>query len=313
MVSNQKTISLVQELNNKIGIDIKQSKLQSINTTSSSVNPSYGCGKMYTFETNGIFLHIIDIKLNKCVDIEFNCSMNSLLATYIVNGYCLFRFKNNKTETLYRPFMQYLQMTNDSNAIAKFGKEESIYIVQIVFSEEYMKKYNPVFLYNNAQTIFNNTIPQEIIRSIIELGTITKKKLCFHLYIESKCISLLSSLIESFTRDESTTQNQNLYLKYVYDIKKYIDKNLHLNHTLDELNKSTGISNFILNKEFSRFTGKSVAKYIKSKKMILAKDLVTKTSLPVYEIADRIGYKNATHFSNAFKKHFKTCPKDYQD
>lgn len=36
------------------------------------------------------------------------------------------------------------------------------------------------------------------------------------------------------------------------------------------------------------------------------------TDLPIYEIAEQIGYKNATHFSAAFKRQEGTTPKKFK-
>ncbi|MEN7546878.1 AraC family transcriptional regulator [Rapidithrix thailandica] len=308
MTLNGEINSLGCELNRRIGTDVEYTERQSIKVTTASVSTQYGQGNIYTFTTDGIRLYILDITLKKCVEIAFTAQINSIQATYIVKGCYILRSECSGEETLYEPFMQYLQVIKEGHMSIKFGKQTPFYMIQISFTQEYLKKYNPAFLYNNAGTIFKSNISQEGILSVFELeAAIFKKKLCFHLYVEYKCVALLSILIESLAKSESV--HQDLYIKSAYDIKKYIDQNLHLNLTLDDLNKNTGISNFVLNKEFSKLTGDSVAKYIKSAKMNLAKELLIKTSLPIYEIADRTGYKNATHFSEAFKKHFHYTPK----
>ena len=40
-----------------------------------------------------------------------------------------------------------------------------------------------------------------------------------------------------------------------------------------------------------------------------AKYLLENTELPIYEIAESVGYKNATHFSAAFKRFYNETPK----
>ena len=44
-----------------------------------------------------------------------------------------------------------------------------------------------------------------------------------------------------------------------------------------------------------------------------AKELLKMTQLPIYEIAEEVGYKNATHFSAAFKRSYKESPKEYRN
>jgi len=43
-----------------------------------------------------------------------------------------------------------------------------------------------------------------------------------------------------------------------------------------------------------------------------AKNLLKNLQLPIYQIAEDVGYKNATHFSAAFKKQFGHTPKYFR-
>lgn len=47
--------------------------------------------------------------------------------------------------------------------------------------------------------------------------------------------------------------------------------------------------------------------------MTKAKDLLRGTQMPIYQIAEDVGYKNATHFSAAFKKYYGELPKQYRN
>ncbi|MNC84149.1 DNA-binding transcriptional regulator AraC [compost metagenome] len=43
-----------------------------------------------------------------------------------------------------------------------------------------------------------------------------------------------------------------------------------------------------------------------------AQRLLLQSNLMVYEIADRVGYNNARHFSDMFKKQFGKLPQEYK-
>lgn len=63
-----------------------------------------------------------------------------------------------------------------------------------------------------------------------------------------------------------------------------------------------GLNESTLRKEFKRIFGLSVGEFSRSQKIKHAKNLLRNTELSVYQIAEEIGYKNATHFTAAFKR-----------
>ena len=67
-----------------------------------------------------------------------------------------------------------------------------------------------------------------------------------------------------------------------------------------------------LNRYFEAVYGESVPKWIRSCRIRHAQDLLQGTSLPVAEIAARVGYSNASKFSAAFKKETGLSPREYR-
>ncbi|NQV32864.1 MAG: helix-turn-helix transcriptional regulator [Phycisphaeraceae bacterium] len=53
--------------------------------------------------------------------------------------------------------------------------------------------------------------------------------------------------------------------------------------------------------------------YMTRRRLDSARQLLSSTSLPVKEIAYRVGYDNEFYFSRIFRKHFGLSPKDFQD
>ncbi len=305
--------TLGSKLIETIGLAPNHGKKPGIHYNTTKVNPVYGRGKIIHLNLNGMSLLIVDVFLKKKLTLPFIYEKNAILATYVIKGDFLVKSKALVNETLYTPFNQYLQVTQGKESQINFFKQQNIYCIQLIFNKDYTKKYNPQFLYNNSHKIFKNQITNNVIHTLLNLDSIIEKKMCYYLYVESTCVNLLSMLVESFKSVNKINSANTSYLKPVYNIKKQIDENLEHNYTVDTLCKNTGVSSFILNREFVKITGMSVSKYIKKAKMNHAKKLLEKTYLPIYDIAEKIGYKNATHFSEAFKKHFKTLPKTLRE
>lgn len=64
---------------------------------------------------------------------------------------------------------------------------------------------------------------------------------------------------------------------------------------------------------FKQHTGETFVEYLTGVRVGKAKELLRGTSLKLYEIAERVGYKDPNYFSMLFKKHAGLTPKDYRD
>ncbi|MBD2845314.1 response regulator [Paenibacillus sp. IB182496] len=93
----------------------------------------------------------------------------------------------------------------------------------------------------------------------------------------------------------------------------YIRGNYHRTLRLQEIADHVAMNKNYLCEVFKNATGMTVWNYIKDIRMKAAEELVLTTSLKVYEIAHRVGYKNSIHFSKTFKSSFALNPLEYRD
>lgn len=106
--------------------------------------------------------------------------------------------------------------------------------------------------------------------------------------------------------------HQDLALKSHYDkmrlAKEIIESDLSKSYSIPELAKQVGTNVQYLKKYFKQYFGKTVMSYITEKKMDYAKDLILTGQHRIADVAHMTGYKHATHFTTAFKKHFGFIP-----
>jgi len=86
----------------------------------------------------------------------------------------------------------------------------------------------------------------------------------------------------------------------------------------NEINLSIIANNFFINKNylsevFKKKTNMSLLDYITKTKMERGKKLLAEGELRSYEIADKLGYKDAEYFSKLFKKYSGMSPKEYKN
>ena len=106
--------------------------------------------------------------------------------------------------------------------------------------------------------------------------------------------------------------NYNRYNYFTIQALKYIGKHIEEKTTLSKIAKYLKISKVYVWKLFKRDLGKSVAAYITTRKLNLAKDyLETNNVLNIQGIAFRLHFSSASHFIQLFKSQFGLTPKKY--
>jgi AraC-like DNA-binding protein len=90
----------------------------------------------------------------------------------------------------------------------------------------------------------------------------------------------------------------------------------HLSSTfpgIDYIAQTVSLSPTKLKSCFKAVYGVTLSQYHSEKKMILAKELVVNSSMPIKNIAHAVGYESPGKFSTAFKKQFGVLPSEIRD
>jgi AraC-like DNA-binding protein/mannose-6-phosphate isomerase-like protein (cupin superfamily) len=100
------------------------------------------------------------------------------------------------------------------------------------------------------------------------------------------------------------------YNSKINSIVRYINENLGEDLSLDVLSTKFYISKYHLLREFNRYTGYTIHRFIQKKRLILAKSLLNESS-QITEICMQCGFSDYSNFLRAFKKEFGISPKKY--
>ncbi len=99
---------------------------------------------------------------------------------------------------------------------------------------------------------------------------------------------------------------------YVDAVKQYVSANIHLPITREMAASHVGVSPGYLSHVFARELGCSFSEYVTAKKLEMAKELLSSTSLPIITVSERCGYDNPKYFSTLFKKHTGMTAGEYR-
>lgn len=95
------------------------------------------------------------------------------------------------------------------------------------------------------------------------------------------------------------------------DIKYYIDHNYDKDLKLESIAPLFGYSSSYLGKLFSK-DGVNFNTYLDTVRIREARKLLVNPNLKVYEIAEKVGYKDVNYFHIKFKKYTNTSPAEYR-
>lgn len=96
------------------------------------------------------------------------------------------------------------------------------------------------------------------------------------------------------------------------DILYYINQNYSQTLKLETIAPLFGYNSSYLGKLFSQKTGQSFNSYLDQVRLMEAVKLLHTTTMKVYEIAERVGYKNVDYFHQKFRRQYGKSPAEYR-
>ena len=92
------------------------------------------------------------------------------------------------------------------------------------------------------------------------------------------------------------------------DIEDFMNKNYMYDLSLTELARFTGRSLAAFKRDFRQFSTLSPGRWITQKRLEVAHDLLSSSQLSATDVAYKVGFKNISHFSTAFKNRYGVAP-----
>ena len=143
-----------------------------------------------------------------------------------------------------------------------------------------------------------------------ELLQETSSQIEFYQEISQGLVSALLVLVMRLIR--INPEDEAALSQECQKIKEHLDQNFTSPITLDSLSETVYISKHYLSHLFKEQTGVSPIKYLTSKRMEKACELLSETELPVSEVSKAVGYENPLYFSQVFKRIYGISPVKYR-
>lgn len=95
----------------------------------------------------------------------------------------------------------------------------------------------------------------------------------------------------------------------IITVLNYLSEHLTEDISIDKLSARFFLSRSYLMHTFKDQTGYTIGNYLSTKRLLLAKDLISE-GMPITEVCYACGFKNYSTFSRAYKKSFGEAPRD---
>ncbi|RZS93431.1 response regulator [Aquimarina brevivitae] len=100
--------------------------------------------------------------------------------------------------------------------------------------------------------------------------------------------------------------------KFLMNIKEIMDQELvESDFTAESFAQSIGMSRMQLHRKLKALTGLTTTEFIRTQRLKLAADLLSKSNANVSEIGYAVGFNNHSYFTKCFKEEFGVSPSDY--
>lgn len=204
--------------------------------------------------------------------------------------------------------MQLIHYIKDAN------HKLALEIIDKIFHRIKQKKltYNNIWLiYIDLLLLFNKTIKEmggswdKMFKSdvISEAGLQQYPTLdALHAWVRDCVITLCSF----------DSLNKSLGRKVVDEIKEYINHYYYTDISLNDLAGKYYLNPNYLSQLFKTDTSENFVDYLTRVRLEKAKDLLNRTDLKSYKVAEMVGYNNPRYFSEVFQKHFNITPTEFR-
>lgn len=282
-------------------------------------------GNCYEFISGGIHIWYGNVNTQKKIKTRFENAMPYVHMVFSLRSASSYSFESEHTPTFKFSNQEHnILLIPDDYVYVELKPGTQIESLSINLSPELFFSYfpNTTSLFSSFRNSIDKKLPSRLSKQnlpitpkinslLFDLLHCTLSGYSKRLYIEAKIIELLAVQIdqyEQFRIEPAHPKLKSDEVEKMYQIQQIICGNLDKTFSLRELSKQVGTNEYNLKKHFKQIFGSTVFGYIQDFRMQKAKEMLAEGDRKVADVGRQLGYKHATHFTTAFKKHFGFLP-----
>ncbi len=248
--------------------------------------------------------------------ITISTEQNVLLIQFCLKGSSNFNNSLQRKPIIFKQ-AEYNILWLPKNEAATIINTADCDLIQIYLSEEFFlrhlsKDYGiPLYNLSGIGKLFQKNLHLGLkLKSILtDIENCDFGRHLKNLYTKAKIIELLSLQLVQYEEEKiiPSTLSASDVEKMIL-VKELIESDLSNAPSISSLARAAGTNEQYLKKHFKLLFGNTVFGHIISCKMEKAREMLLTGKYRITEISEVVGYKHATHFTNAFKKFFGYLP-----
>ncbi len=291
-------------------------------------------GKGYEYLSENIYYRYVKMDKKIAQDTLLNMPPDFVQMVFCLNGSCRYVVKSD-------PKLIF-ELEGQHHNMVYFGNQEVelkvspleefegvvIYIRHLHFQKYFIPQvpklkefHNQISVCKGGLCLLSNTnlpLNYKLALALHQLIEEDEPKETRYHFVEAKVVELLMlqwAILVKKEKKLDTTPLKEEEIEKMYTVKKHLIHRMNDGLTLKSLAHEVGTNEYHLKKHFKQVFGQTVFGFLHSYKMEMAKTMLLDPMIRISELSERLGYKHATHFSAAFKKHFGHLPRErrYQE
>jgi len=197
----------------------------------------------------------------------------------------------------------YVEIGNAEKIIEEFKELEKL-IIQRNYSEEQIKVMCIKVFLDLKQKLNNDY-------DLNEIKIKPNEEIIENIYSKISLKKIIDYLIENFNNIATQiggTSSENIIKRII----NYINTNYYKDLKLETLAEIFNYNSAYLGKLFKRNVGENFNTYLDKVRIEKAKYILAEEKLKIYQVCERVGYKNIDYFHSKFKKYVGISPSNYK-
>ena len=206
-------------------------------------------------------------------------------------------------DTIISKIHSYVEICDVEKLNLEFRNLEEL-IIQKNYLEEQIKVMVIKLFLDLKQKLINDY-------DLNEIKMISNEEIVENIYSKISLRSTLNYLTEKFTyisQKIGTTSSENIIKR----VTNYMNKNYYKDLKLEILAEIFNYNSAYLGKLFKSIVGENFNTHLDKIRIETAKSLLVEDKLKVYQVCEKVGYKNIDYFHSKFKKYVGISPLNYK-
>lgn len=288
-------------------------------------DPAISVLRSYQACACGLFIIDTEMAFTRPVQDHYEVTGDSIMLGFYLDGDATADVTGFGNRKKFSPNTQYICYTPHFEAVYKMPPHRRHHYFLVILSREFYFRlmHQQSFLHKEfaaqvlqGQHTYLNSEPMEITAEmkwvIHDIRNCQRNPALKRLYIEAKVAELLVLQLEQWHNKLQPRQSvlRGDDQERIAEARAILEKNFVNPPNIQELARLVYLNEHKLKQGFKACCNHTVHGYVVWLRMQKAKQLLKQSQRSIGDIAYEVGYKNAAHFTAAFKKHFGFLPSE---